>query len=309
MRRLVLLVALAGTAHADDGGSTDARAKALFDEGKTLFAEGNYGKACEKLDASFKLAHLSSTRGLLAACYEKIGKLASAWAAYRDSAAIAERQGNAERAQAARDKAAELEPKLAKLAIDITAVTKIAGLEITIDGVAQPRGALDGPLPIDGGPHVVAADALGWKRWTQTIDIADGEQQRAVVPALVADPGELEAAKDGTKKLSRRKLVGLAIGGGGVVTVGVSVAFGVAAKLEWNGANCSSDGLCPDLDAKAKADSAARTANIATVLGVAGVALAATGAVIYFTGGKKKETRIAPIAGRGGVGLAVVGRF
>ena len=95
----------------------DAAAKALFDQGKTLFAEGKYGEACAKLEASFKLSALSSTRGLLGVCYEKVGKLASAWAAYRDSAAIADRQGHAERAQAARDKAAELEPKLAKLAI------------------------------------------------------------------------------------------------------------------------------------------------------------------------------------------------
>jgi tetratricopeptide (TPR) repeat protein len=303
---LVLLLATTA-AYADDGA--DARAKALFDEGKTAFAEGNYGKACDKLAASYKLAQLSSTRGLLAACYEKIGKLASAWVAYRDSAAIAERQGNAERAQAARDKAAELEPKLAKLAIDITAVAKVDGIEITIDGVAQPRAALDTPLPIDGGPHVVAADALGWKRWQTTIDIADGEKQRTAVPALVADPAELEAAKGGGgfKRLPPRKLAGLGLAGGGAITLGVAAAFGVAAKLEWNGSHCTSDGLCPDLDAKAKADSAARTANIATVLGVAGVALAATGVVLYVTGGqqKKKETRVVVNGG----GLAVIGRF
>jgi len=301
MRVAILVLLLTATVHADDGA--DARAKALFDEGKTLFAEGNYGKACDKLAASYKLAQLSSTRGLLAACYEKIGKLASAWVAYRDSAAIADRQGNAERAQAARDKAAELEPKLAKLAI----VGKLDGVEITIDGVAQPRAALDTPLPIDGGPHVIAADAVGWKRWQATIDIADGEKQRTVVPALVADPAELEAAKGGGgfKKLPPRKLAGLGLAGGGAVTLGVAVAFGVAAKLEWNGAHCTSDGLCPDLDAKAKADSAARTANIATVLGVAGVALAATGVVLYVTGPKKKEARVVVNAG----GVAVMGRF
>ena len=303
MKVAILLLLAATAAYADDGA--DARAKALFDEGKTAFAEGNYGKACDTLAASYKLAQLSSTRGLLAACYEKIGKLASAWVAYRDSAAIAERQGNAERAQAARAKAAELEPKLARLAI----VGKIDGVEITIDGVAQPRAALDTPLPIDGGPHVIAADGVGWKRWQTTIDIADGEQQRTVVPALVADPAELEAAKGGGgfKKLPPRKLAGLGLAGGGAITLGVAAAFGVAAKLEWNGSHCTSDGLCPDLDAKAKADSAARTANIATVLGVAGVALAATGVVLYVTGGQKKakETRVV-VSGRG---LAVMGRF
>jgi tetratricopeptide (TPR) repeat protein len=121
MKWLVILVLLVAPAHADVDAGADARAKVLFDEGKTLFAEGKYGAACEKLDASFKLSRLSSTRGLLAACFETIGKLASAWVAYRDSAAIAEKQGNAERAQAAREKAAELEPKLAWLTLETAA--------------------------------------------------------------------------------------------------------------------------------------------------------------------------------------------
>src|SRR6188474_1578744 len=100
MRRIVVCCVLACAvplvAHADEPA-----AKALFDQGKTLFAEGKYGEACAKLEASFKLAALSSTRGLLGACYEKVGRLASAWAAYRDSAAIADRTGNGERAAAA----------------------------------------------------------------------------------------------------------------------------------------------------------------------------------------------------------------
>ena len=88
----MLALCVAHTAYADDvSAGTDARAKVLFDEGKTLFAEGKYGAACEKLDASFKWSRRSSTRSLHAASCEKIGTLASAWVAYRDAAAIAEK--------------------------------------------------------------------------------------------------------------------------------------------------------------------------------------------------------------------------
>src|SRR3954470_2586769 len=111
---------MAGEARADD-----AAAKALFDQGKTLFAEGKYGEACQKLEASYAMNKLSGTGGLLGACFEKLGRVASAWAAYRASAAIAERQGNSERAAAARASAAELEPKLAWLTIDASAVGKV----------------------------------------------------------------------------------------------------------------------------------------------------------------------------------------
>lgn len=311
MRRVVVLaalLALAPTAMADPDATSDARAKALFDEGKTLFAEGQFGKACEKLDASFALSRLSSTRGLLAACYEKIGKLASAWVAYRDAAAIAKAQGNAERAQAAADKAKELDDKIARLAIDVTAARTTAKLEVTIDGVVQPAGSFDAPLPIDAGPHVVVVDALGYRAWRTTVDIADGERQTTKVPALVADPAELEA-QGGEKKLSRRKLVGLGFGAAGVAAIGVGIAFGVSAKLEWDDAGCTGDGLCPDLDAKAHADSAARSANIATVLGASGLVLVGTGAILYFTGKRGETATVTPSVSPGAVGVVLGGRF
>lgn len=313
---LAVLAALAGhpgSAAADDPSATsDARAKVLFDEGKTLFAEGQYGKACEKLDASFKLSRLSSTRGLLAACFEKIGKLASAWVAYRDAAAIAKNQGNAERAQAAEDKAHELEPKIAWLAIDATAVTKLRGAKITIDGVEQPVAALATALPIDAGPHVVEADAVQYKPRRTTIDIQDGEKQKLVLEPLVFDPSEQLAAAH-HERVSRRRLVGLGIGATGIATLGVGIAFGITAKLGWNSAQdagCTSDGECPNTPAKDQLDSAARNANIATVLGAAGLVVTGAGLALYLTAPKSESaTRVTPVAGPGTVGLVVGGRF
>ncbi|HEY5920804.1 MAG TPA: hypothetical protein VIV11_04000 [Kofleriaceae bacterium] len=287
----------------------DAAAKALFDQGKTLFAEGKYGEACAKLEASFKLSQLSSTRGLLGACYEKVGKLASAWVAYRDSAAIAERQGHAERAQAAREKAAELEPKLAKLAIDTTAAKPVTGLEVTIDGVVQPSAALDQPLPIDGGPHVIAADAKGYKKWQSTVDIVDGEQQKTAVPMLVADPKELEAPSV-DRTMSRRRKIGLAVGGGGVLLLGASGAFGLLAISSWDSSGCNKDTrVCDDAAAQEQGRSAATRADIATGLGIAGVAVLGAGLAIFLTAPKYESAQITPVIGRDGAAVLVEGRF
>jgi len=305
VRALVALAVLASVAPAY---ADDAAAKALFDEGKTLFAEGKYGEACAKLEASFKLSAMSSTRGLLGACYEKVGKLASAWAAYRDSAAIADRQGHAERAQAAREKAIELEGKLAHLAIDTTAAKQVTGLEVTIDGVVQPAAALDTPLPIDAGPHVIAADARGYTKWSTTVDIVDGEKQAAAVPMLVADPNELEAPTVEHTMSTRRKIA-LAVTGGGVAVLGAGAVFGILAKVNWTSSNCDGDtGVCPDAAAKEKADAAARDANIATVIGIAGLAVAGAG-VVMFVVAPKYESPVTPAVTPTSVSLLVQGRF
>jgi len=306
VRALALICAVVVAAHPAYGD--DAAAKALFDQGKALFAEGKYGEACTKLEASFKLSALSSTRGLLGACYEKVGKLASAWSAYRDSAAIAERQGHAERAQAAREKAAELEPKLAKLAIDTSAAKAIKDLEVSIDGVVQPAAALDQALPIDGGPHVIAADARGFKKWQTTIDILDGEKQQTAVPALVADPKELEAPIASERSMSRGRKIALGVTGAGVATLAVSGVFGILAKVNWGSASCTSDGICDSAEDKAKADRAATQANVATVVGAVGIAVIATGVVLYVRA-PKYETTVTPVPTEGGAALVVGGYF
>ena len=299
---LCVVVMAVPPAHADD-----AAAKVLFDQGKTLFAEGKYGEACAKLEASFKLSALSSTRGLLGACYEKVGKVASAWAAYRDSAAIAERQGHAERAQAAREKASELEPKLAKLAIDTSAAKAVLGLEVTIDGVVQPMAALDQPLPIDGGPHVIAADAKGYKKWQTTVDIVDGEKQQTAVPMLVADPAELEAPSV-DRAMSRQRKIALGVTAGGVGLLAVSGVFGVLAKVGLDSADCDSSGTCTSTADEAKIDSARTKAHIATAFSIAGVAAVGTGVVLWLRA-PKYETTVTPVATTSGVAIVVGGHF
>jgi serine/threonine-protein kinase len=314
VRALVVILVLATTpAWADD-----ARAKVLFDQGKALFAEGKYSEACSKLEASFELAALSSTRGMLGACYEKVGKLASAWAAYRDAAAIADRQGFGERAQAARDKATELEPRLARLTIDVgTARSKIRDLAITVDGTNLPVPALGEALPMDSGPHAVVVDARGYAAWHATVDIVDGESSRLDVPMLVADPHELEVNAEHPERLmSHRRKVAIGIGAAGGAMLGVAAGFAIVAKVDWNGASCTTadDGVavCADAAAKHKAQAAARDANIATAVGVVGLATVTAGAIMFALAPRyapEGAPRVTPVLQPGGAALVIDGRF
>ncbi len=317
MRLAVVAVSLVctwGVASADD-----AAAKALFDQGKTLFAEGKYGEACAKLEASFELSALSSTRGLLGACYEKVGKLASAWAAYRDSAAIAARQGHAERAQAARDKATELEPRLAKVQIDASAVRETPGIAIKLDGAAYPLAAMGNELPIDAGPHVLEATADDFKPWKTTIDVQDGERQSVVIAALEPDPSRrlmIEARlADERRVAGRRKGIAVGLMGAGGVGIGTAVTLGLLARSQWQrarDAGCSESGVCPTSAGAADADGAALKADVATYVGGAGLLLIGAGIIVYVTTPTPRseaELRLTPSVAPGAAGLVLEGRF
>jgi tetratricopeptide (TPR) repeat protein len=318
VRALLVCAALLGAApHVAQ--ADEASAKALFDQGKALFNEGRFGEACAKLEGSFKLAALSSTRGLLGACYEKVGRLASAWAAYRDAAAIADRQGNAERANASREKAAELEPKLARVTIDASAVRTVHGLVVTVDDIEQPKAALDAELPIDEGPHVITASAEDYKPWKTTIEIQDGERKRIVIEPLASDPTRRllieQRLADERRVADRRKHIAYGLLGTGAVGLGISVTLGLLARSQWHSAEdagCNSDGICPTDAGTRDVDGAALKADIATYVGAAGLLLVGAGVFVYVTSPKPRteaELKLAPSVTPSAASLVLEGRF
>src|SRR6202023_3380435 len=129
------LVALLGAASSRPARAGDvATAQVLFDEGRRRMAEHDYANACPKLAESQRLSPAVGTEFNLADCWEHVGKLASSWAAFLDVADLTHRRGEREREQAARQRAAALEPRLGRLIIDVPAARRVANLEVTRDG-------------------------------------------------------------------------------------------------------------------------------------------------------------------------------
>src|SRR5689334_17798166 len=114
---------------------SNAAAQALFDQGKALMTAGKTSEACPKFEESYKLDPGSGTLINLAACYERAGRLASAWGTYQEAAAFATRDGNEARSRGARDLAAALAPKLSRLTLEIPPDSRVSGLVVTRDGV------------------------------------------------------------------------------------------------------------------------------------------------------------------------------
>ena len=119
-RACLVAVVLGGLVFPSYAHAQSADAEALFRDGRNLIRRGKTAAGCDKLAASERLESSVGTLLNLGDCREKLGKLASAWAAFRKAEAMAKRSGGDDkrRDEAAR-RAAQLEPRLANLEIDV----------------------------------------------------------------------------------------------------------------------------------------------------------------------------------------------
>src|SRR5262245_57413829 len=121
-------------------------AEAMFQEGRRLMAEGQTAEACARFAGSFAIEASSGTLLNLAACHEKQGRTATAWAEYRAAARLARSQGREDRARVADEKVTAIEPKLARLTA--TAETPAAGQAIATETGTLGEGAIGVAVPI-----------------------------------------------------------------------------------------------------------------------------------------------------------------
>jgi hypothetical protein len=177
--------------------SERAAAQALFDEGRSLMGEGKLAEACPKLEESNRLDPSIGTQFNLAACYERAGKTASAWAMYLEVAAATRKQGEVEREKVARERAQALEPSLAKLSIVVPEPNRVEGMQIKRDNVEVGRALWGMAAPVDPGDIVVTASAPGKKPWTGQVSVAAGGSAQIEVPALEDGPPEPVAGAPG----------------------------------------------------------------------------------------------------------------
>jgi hypothetical protein len=296
-------------------------------------AQHRYADACPKLADSQRLAPSGGTLINLAECYEHTGQTASAWVAWKDAAARANAAGKAGAEKSAFDRAALLEPKLARLSIVVTAESDVAGLEVKRDGVAVGHAEFGLPIPVDPGTHVVEAHAPKKKPWSSQVDVAAKQTDARVTVSLADDAAALAVSSRApavspnaatlstgaeappatqTQGSSAQKTIAWVALGVGVVGVGVGTVFGLQAKSKNDEAlqpnNCPTSMRCTQngLNLTDDAKSAATISTIGFVAG--GVALAA-GAVLWITAPSKSGVYVAPSVGSSFQGATLAGRF
>lgn len=263
--------------------------------------EGHFQDACPKLAASQKLDPGAGTLMNLATCYEKNGQLASAWATFKEAAASSRASGHPDWETAARGRADQLEPDLARLVVVVPSEARLPGLVVERDGTALDAAEWGTPIPTDGGEHTIRALAAGKKIWTTQVTIAGPRAQATVtVPTLEAGEGAVAPgarpaapppgepprhASDRTSDAGgTQRLVGLVLGGAGVVAIGAGAFFGLKASSTYDEAltHCNPSHVCQQRGIDL-GDDATTHATVSTISFVAGGVLLAGGAVLYLT--------------------------
>jgi hypothetical protein len=217
----------------------------------------------------------------------------------------------------------------------------LANVAVSMDGksIAQ---KLDGrSIEIDPGQHAFLFVLADGRKVEQSVLVLEGQKAQRVsvtIPAPAAAPTLAVTTRaapapstissetaprsldTGGSSWSTQKTLGLVMGGVGVAGLAVGTVFGAMAMSKASSSKdlCSA-GNCPAgnrQEAIKDHDDAAKAANAATVGFIAGGALAAAGAVLFFTAPSATERagtlgalRIAPIVGPDGNGVWMRGSF
>jgi hypothetical protein len=329
LRRLACSIFIFGafvSARANAGDA--ALAEQLFREGRERLDAGDYANACPKLEESYTQDPATGTLLALALCQEATGKTASAWANYGEVAARSKREGRADREQAASEHQSALEPTLSYLTIHVDDATRsVPGVVITRDGEPVGAPAWNSAFPIDPGVHHITVTAPGKQSWEGAVTVADKSDRQVVdIPVLVdtatsapiPPPPPAPAATDAEPSpqagSSKLRWIGVAVGGAGVVGLGVATYFGVHAtqlneSSKENG-HCNAQNQC-DTTGGTRRDDALKSATVSTAMFITGGVLLATGVTLFVLGERShSDARGAAAELRVGAGSAtVLGRF
>jgi len=321
-----------------DASANPAVAEALYEEARNLMKQGKLDQACPKFKQSYDLDAGGGTLLNLAECYEKQGKLASAWSSFKEAQVQAQRDGRHERVDYAKKHIATIEPKLSKITIAVSSDASTPGLRVLLDGAELGSAAWNVGVPIDPGPHELAASAPSKVTYDKQFEIAGSSPSTTLtIPKLEDAPVLVGAAparpvdQDVEKKAvpsevaqgNGSRTVGYVLLGAGVVGVGVGSYFGLHAFSEWSKRKNDCVGGCT-ADAKTASDHASSAALISDI--GFGVGLIAAGVGTYLilspkhtseagTGARqaprtaRASVQLVPVLGASGGGLWLRGDY
>lgn len=287
-------LAMTITATSSSAYAAPSEAQERFEEGRALLKAGRAADAIPKFVASIAAEPTIAALLNLADCYERIGKLASAHARFRQAQELA-RSKDAVRSEEARKRAEILEPRLSTITLLPPAQTD--GARVWVDGVEVPSAEWGKPRPYDPGAHeIVSQDRRGARR-TSTAEVPSTDGARITSPILTAETNDAKVAPPAVAPIgpappperseaSPVRTVGIVTGGVGLAVLATGIVTGVialGAKSDLTDA-CAAYPRCPadkrgelvDLD-----DRARTFGTVSTITVIAGSALIVAGVVLY----------------------------
>ena len=306
----ILALVLPLAARADDR----AKAVALFDEGQREMKAGNFEKACEAFRQSLALKIDSGTRGSLARCYEKVGKVASAYKLWVVLSATAPERLRPD----ALANAKNLEPRLPYIVVKL-APNAPQQIQITLNG--EPiEWKPDEPQPIDPGTYALEAKATSFPTFRKSFTAVEGKTEDVAIPFAPTKPADIAPEPrprppepTPTTTSSRGRTLGIAlIAAGGALAIGGGV-LGIVAKGRYDdakdicGGNIDACDPARTADAQDKVDSARSAGTFSTLSFIAGGAAIVGGVVLFVRSPTKQPSTISLVPT--GNGIAITGGF
>lgn len=301
MKRLALAVVIACTRVAS---ADEPLADQKFDQAQKLRADGKIAESCALFRESLQLnSKAIGTLLNVARCDEEQGKLARAYREFDDARAAASEQNLGPQRDAAEQHEKALVDRVPHLALAFASPLP-KGASVVVDDVPVDPDAAGDVLVDPGSVHIVVS-APGYVAFETHVDIAERQHKAQVIPKL-APPVVVK---------NPRRFVGkiLTLAGGGTFVVATGLA--IAAKIDYDNATsgCTLRGgvITCESGKSNRANGDHTLGNIATGVGIVGLAVAAVGAGLWYFSPNHEQHAVAvvPVLAPGQAGVAAAWRF
>jgi hypothetical protein len=260
-----------------------SRARARFQQATELEQAGNWAAALQQFREVGQVRMTPQVRYHIALCEEKLGKLVAALGGYELALSEAESLGP-DFHKEVEEKTNALRERIPKLVIERGQGAEAATIEL--DGIALGASSIGIDVPLDPGPHQVAARASGYEPYMETIEVPERETKRVSVTMkrIVENTGATNnddnkgSAPPPVPVAQPSRVVPYAVGiGGGVLLITSGVFYLMRqSKISSLDALCGNQDVCkPDAPVAQVNDekSKLRTYNaMATITGIGGLA-------------------------------------
>jgi len=311
------IVAATASAHAQDNFQAVSAAKTLFEQGQKQMEDKNYDAACQSFKASNEAVARVGTLLNLADCYEKAGKLASAWGAYFDAISTGRRQNKPEYEEFAQKNRDRLEPLLSKMTIVLPPEVRVDGMKVIRDGQTVEPVALGVAIAVDPGKHVIEATAPRKLAFHTEVTVDDAHKNVEVKIEKLADapmawahtnqPQIVEKVVEVPSAVTPVRIGGIVLGSLGIASVIVGSVLGLVANDKYQNAlknDCGGNPNACNAVGVTNGSAAHDLANVATGLFVGGLVAVAGGVTLFIVGAPSRTAstqsaalRVVPTSG------------
>jgi hypothetical protein len=308
-RLAVLATVLSASALTEAQTKKETPADILFREGRTLLQAGQVAEACARFSESQKLEPSAGTLLNLGECYERAGRLVSAYEAFHEAEPMSKARLRQDWADTAKTRSEALRAKIPLVFLDLTEQEHVI---VSVDAKTYARDVVALGIMVEIGDHTAIVKSED-ETWTQAFTAAAGSKT-VLKPAFKHDskPAPI-VRKVETPPSSPLKTVGvvtMAVGGAAVLG---GLVFGALANTK----KADVEALCPsyaDLDiprctsadATELNNSAKTLALVSSVLTFAGFGVGLGGVALFLLAPRNGQVSFAPGPGLAGLSIRVV---